>query len=141
MTIVKKRILAVDDQATTTRLLKMYLERNDHYVVCEENNARAALFTAERFQPDLILLDLLMPGMDGGELAACFQASPKLQTVPIIFLTAAITKGEVTARGGQIGKFPFLAKPIVLAEVDACIKQHLGDLTVTSQPEPNLYVT
>ena len=122
----KKRILAVDDQARDTRLMKLYLERTNDYVVREENNARAALSAAEEFQPHLILLDVMMPGMDGGELAACFQANPKLKGVPIVFLTAAVTKGEVKAGGGQVGGYSFLAKPVVLTEVVACLKHHLG---------------
>ena len=69
----------------------------------------------------------MMPGMDGGELAACFQANPKLKAVPIVFLTAAITKNEVKLGGGVVGGFVFLAKPIVLTEVVACLKHHLGE--------------
>jgi CheY-like chemotaxis protein len=68
----------------------------------------------------------MMPGMDGGELAACFQANPKLKAVPIVFLTAAITKREVEAGGGQVGGHPFLAKPVVLSELVACLEHHLG---------------
>jgi CheY-like chemotaxis protein len=122
----KKRILAVDDQASNTRLVKLCLEGTNDYVVREENDAKAALATAEEFQPHLILLDVMMPAMDGGDLAACFQASPKLKAVPIVFLTAAVTKGEVEASGGRIGGNAFLAKPVVLTEMVACLKHHLG---------------
>ena len=126
MNTEKKRILAVDDEPRNTRLLKLYLEQTNNYVVREENDAKAALSTAEEFQPHLILLDVMMPGMDGGELAACFKASPKLKAVPIVFLTASITKGEVEASGGRVGGQSFLAKPVVLTEVVACLKHHLG---------------
>ena len=122
----KKRILVVDDQPQNTRLLKLHLEGTNDYVVREENDARAALSAAEEFEPDLILLDVMMPGVDGGELAARFQASPKLKTVPIVFLTAAVTKEEVKAGGGLIGGASFLAKPVVLSEVVVCLRQHLG---------------
>ena len=121
-----KRILVVDDQASNSRLVKLYLERTNDYVVREENNAKAALAAAEEFRPHLILLDVMMPGMGGGELAACFQANPKLKTVPIVFLTSAVTKAEVEAGGGLVGGFPFLAKPFVLSEVVDCLKHHLG---------------
>jgi DNA-binding response OmpR family regulator len=122
----KKRILVVDDEARDTRLLKLYLERTNDYVVREENDPKAALSAAEEFEPHLILLDVMMPGVDGGELAARFQASTKLKTVPTVFLTAAVTKEEVKAGGGLVGGAPFLAKPVVLSEVLACLKQHLG---------------
>src|ERR1035437_4331278 len=129
----KKRILAVDDQASNTRLLKLYLERTNDYMVREENDAKSALSAAEEFQPHLILLDVMMPGMDGGELAARFQANPQLKAVPIVFLTAAVTKREVTAGGGQGGGDPFLAKPGVLSGVLACLTHHLGGGRVAEQ--------
>jgi CheY-like chemotaxis protein len=122
----KKRILAVDDQASNTRLVKLYLEQTNAYVVKEVNDPKAALSVAEEFQPHLILLDVMMPGMDGWDLAGCFQANPKLKAVPIVFLTVAITKGEVEASGGRFWGYPFLAKPFVLTEVVACLKHHLG---------------
>jgi CheY-like chemotaxis protein len=121
----KKRILVVDDQPQNTQLLKAYLERND-YVVREENNSRTALSAGEDFKPDLILLDVMMPGVDGGELAARFKASPTLKTIPIVFLTATVTKAEVNAGGGMIGGNRFLAKPLVLTDVLACLKQCLN---------------
>jgi CheY-like chemotaxis protein len=121
----KKRILVVDDQPANTRLLKLHLEKT--YEVREENNPKAALSAAEAFQPHLILLDVMMPAVDGGEVAAAIQATPKLKDVPIVFLTAAVTKKEVNAGGGRLGGFPFLAKPVVLSEVTACIQQQLGE--------------
>ena len=122
----KKRILAVDDQTSNTRLMKLHLERTNDYEVREENSAQAALAAAEEFQPHLILLDVMMPGMDGGELAARFRANPKLKDVPIVFLTAAVTKREVESGNGLVGGYPFLAKPVVLSEVLTCLKLHLG---------------
>lgn len=121
----KKRILVVDDQPRDTQLLKLYLEGTNQYVVREENDAQSALSAAAEFKPHLILLDVMMPGMEGGDLAACFEANPKFKAVPIVFLTAAVTKEEVQAGGGRIGRFAFLAKPVVLTELAACVKHHL----------------
>ncbi|MDO8482712.1 MAG: response regulator [bacterium] len=121
----KKRILVVDDKASDTSLVKQYLERTNEYVVREENNSEAALAAAEEFQPHLILLDVMMPGIDGGDLVTCFQKSQKLKAVPIVFLTAFVTKRQVEEAGGEIGGFPFLAKPVVLEELRACLKHHL----------------
>jgi CheY-like chemotaxis protein len=126
MKAATKRILVVDDRASDTRLVKLFLERDSDYVVREVNDAQAALSAAEEFEPNLILLDLMMPGMGGTELAGRLAANPKLKGVPIVFLTAAVTKEQVDSVGGRIGKFPYLAKPIVLTEVAACLKQILG---------------
>jgi DNA-binding response OmpR family regulator len=120
----KKRILVVDDEPQDTQLLKAFLERNE-YAVREENDSSAAVSAAEEFKPDLILLDVLMPGIDGGELAASFEANPKFKGIPIVFLTSKITKEEADLVGGRIGKYRFLAKPIVLTEVLTCVQQHL----------------
>jgi len=122
----KKRILVVDDRVIDTRFVKLFLESTNDYVVTEENDAEAAISSAEEFQPDLILLDVMMPGIDGGELSARFRENPKLRSVPIVFLTAAVTKREVELGGGLVGGAPFLAKPITLPEMVACLKRHLG---------------
>ena len=124
--MVKKRILIVDDEASYTRLLKLSLVQTDRYEVEVENSSSGALALAERFLPDLILLDVMMPGMDGGELAARLKASPKLAQVPIVFLTAAVKREELRSREGTIGGLPFLAKPVELAEVMQCIDGILG---------------
>ena len=122
----KKRILVVDDEPGVTRLLKLNLEQTGDYEVAAENVSQAALAAAEEFQPDLMLLDVMMPGLDGGNLASQLQTNPKLKGVPIVFLTAAVTREEVRARRGLVGGLPFLAKPVSLNEVLACLKRHLG---------------
>ena len=126
MNNAKKRILVVDDEPTITRLLKLNLEQTGDYEVATENISQAALAAAEEFQPDLFLLDVLMPGLDGGNLASQLQTSPKLKGVPIVFLTAAVTREEVRARHGLVGGLPFLAKPVNLHEVLGCLERHLG---------------
>lgn len=122
----KRRILVVDDKASDSQLVKLCLEQTNDYVVQEENDAKQAMATAVEFRPHLILLDVRMPGMDGGELAACIQANPNLSGVPIVFLTALVTKSEIAAGNGRSGKYPMLAKPIILQELIACVKQTLA---------------
>jgi CheY-like chemotaxis protein len=121
----KKKILVVDDEVRFTRLLKLNLEQTKAYEIQTENESSKALETAERFRPDLILLDVMMPELDGGELAVQFRRHPKLKTVPIVFLTAAVDKQEVKARNGVIGGLPFIAKPIEFQELVKCLEQHL----------------
>lgn len=131
MNIEKKKILVVDDEPSITRLLKVNLEQTGEFIVQVENDATHAVATAIRFRPDLILLDVLMPGTDGGELAAQFQAGHSFARIPIIFLTAAATKREVNSHQGLIGGLPFLAKPVDMPEILKCIHEHLATAGAT----------
>ena len=122
----KKRILVVDDESNMTFLLRVIFERTKEYQVKVVNISSRAVAVAKEFQPDLILLDVAMPGMDGGELASRFTEIPSLKTVPVIFLTASVTRKEVSQRDGLIGGLPFLAKPVDPTELLRCIRKHLG---------------
>lgn len=122
----QKKILIVDDEESLTRLIKLNLEAGGAYRVKTENRADHALSTAKEFKPDLVLLDVMMPEVDGGDIAAMLQADPEMKDIPIVFLTAAVNKHEVKERGGLVGGFPYLAKPVDLEEVIACLRKHLG---------------
>ena len=89
-----KRILVVDDEPGVTRNLKLTLESGGGYEVLSENHAANALTAARIFRPDLILLDVMMPDMDGGDVAARLRADPLLRDTPIIFLTALVSNEE-----------------------------------------------
>jgi CheY-like chemotaxis protein len=121
-----KRIMLIDDEISFTRLLRANLQQTGQYVVEVANNPAQALAAAEAFLPQLILLDVMMPEIDGGELAARLKASPRLANAPIVFLTAAVSKEEVHARNGHIGGQPFVAKPVDLPELISVLQKHLG---------------
>lgn len=108
----KKKILLVDDEAIITRTLKTFLEGTGAYEVRAENRATKAVQAAREFKPDLILLDVVMPDLEGGEVAALLRADEALKQTPIVFLTALVQRREVRKSGGEIGGFPFIAKPI-----------------------------
>ena len=118
------RILIVDNDADTTHLVKILLERTGHYLVLEENDATKAYQSARNFRPDLILLDIVMPETDGGEVAARIEADSELQNTPMIFLTALVTRAE-TKSGLSIQGHPFLAKPVSIPELIKAIEEHL----------------
>src|SRR5437870_4360611 len=121
----KRRILIVDNDRDTTHLVKILLERTGRYSVLEENDATKAHQSAQNFRPDLILLDVVMPETDGGEVAAQIQADPELQRTPVIFLTALVTETETKA-GLRIQGHPFLAKPINIPELINGIEENLA---------------
>ena len=123
---MKKRILVVDDETSITRLLKLNLEGSGVYEVREENEGTRALAAAREFQPHLVLLDVMMPDADGGDVAAAMRDDAQLKDVPIIFLTAAVRKDELDARGGMIGGYPYIAKPLNVKGVIAEIEKHLA---------------
>ena len=119
-----RRILVVDNDFATTRLIKILLEKKSNYYVLTENDAAKAHQTARDFRPDLILLDIVMPEIDGGEVAARLRNDPELCRTPIIFLTALVTEAEAKS-GLEIDGHSFLAKPINISELVGAIEQHL----------------
>jgi two-component system, OmpR family, response regulator len=108
----KKRLLLVDDEEGFTSLLKLNLEETRDYEVRVENDGARALAAAHEFQPDLILLDVIMPDVDGGEVGAQIKADAKLQHVPVIYLTAIVSQKELDAQSRVIGGRLFVAKPV-----------------------------
>ena len=118
----KKKILLIDDESGFTRLLRLTLPAYD---IREENNPLKAVQTAKEFKPDMIFLDVIMPEADGGTIAAQIKAEPSLRNVPVVFLTAIVSKNEAKD-GHQIGGSEFLAKPVSRDQVDDCIRRHLG---------------
>jgi len=122
---MKKRILVVDDEPAITRMIKLNLEQTGRYEVRTENLGRNAIEAAREFRPDLILLDVMMPGMLGSEIAAQLQADPELRAIKFVFLTAVVTRGEELRSEGQIGGHTFVAKPISADDLCAVIEEHL----------------
>ena len=108
----KAKILVVDDDPKLSRLVKLFLERTKLYEVIEENRSSHALETARAIRPAAILLDVDMPGKDGGEVARDLAADAQLCHKPVMFFTSLISTAEAgkheVMRGGQ----PFLAKPV-----------------------------
>lgn len=122
--MAKKRILVVDDEKSFTSLLKLNLEETGAYEVRVENWPEDALAAAREFKPDLVLLDIIMPRLPGGNVAAQLKADPELRRTPIVFLTAAVRKHQVEDHDGIICDFPCLAKPAPVEEIIAAIEKH-----------------
>jgi CheY-like chemotaxis protein len=120
----KKRILLVDDEKSFTNLLKLNLEDTGNYEVRVENWAEDAITAAKEFKPDLILLDIIMPRMPGGNVAAQIKEDPALKSTPIVFLTAAVRKHQVEENDGIICDLPCLAKPASVEDVIEMIEKH-----------------
>ena len=123
---MKKKILVVDDERNITAFLKTYLEDTGKYEVRTENSGEQGFETARDFQPDLMLLDIMMKDMSGDGVADKVKNDPVIRKTPIVFLTGIVTKDEVEANGGRIGGYPYLAKPILaMRELLDCIEANI----------------
>lgn len=110
-----RKILLVDDEAGFTELLKMNLERSGAFEVRIENDSTKAVAAARDFMPDAILLDVVMPGMDGGDVQAQLQSSPLLSGIPVLMLTALVDSTELSEGAvAQAGSQMVLPKPVNL---------------------------
>ena len=109
------RILIVDDEPDVTELLKYKLEQDGH--LCQVvNNPLSFISAAREFNPNLILLDIMMPELNGLQLCKMVRSDPKMNTIPIIFLTA---RGEVEDRikGLESGGDDYISKPFNTKEL------------------------
>jgi CheY-like chemotaxis protein len=106
----KHKILIVDDDPQISGLMAAVLERKGNYAVQQENRSFAALATARAFSPDLVLLDVDMPGKDGGAVAAELGEDPFLKRVPVVFVTSLASKSDLQRPAGPRGPY-FLSKP------------------------------
>jgi CheY-like chemotaxis protein len=121
----KRKILVVDDEVTFTNIVKLTLEMKNHCEVCVENDPRMALATARKFSPDIVLLDVVMPELNGAEVHRQFMADPGLRHIPIIFLTAIVRQKEVDEHKGMIGGSFFIAKPVSADGLINAIEEHI----------------
>lgn len=112
-----KTILVVEDNAGVRDLLKEYLSEQGYRVICS-NNGREGLFTARHHPPDLILLDVMMPEMNGLEFLKTFR---KTSDTPIIFLTAKVLELDKVL-GLELGADDYITKPFSMAELLARIR-------------------
>jgi len=133
----KQKILFVDDEADLTLLVKLNLEKTGLYEVRAENRALNAVKAAREFKPDLVLLDVMMPDLDGGDVAAQLKSDASLKDVPVIFLTATVLKEEVGDKGKMIGGYPFIPKPFRSDVLLEQIAKSLPPPAAGAAPEPS----
>jgi len=122
----KRRLLLIDDEAAFTRIAKLHLEASGAYEVRVENDGSRALEVAREFCPDLILLDVIMPDVDGGDVGGLIRRDEALSHVPVVYLTAAVSHQELRGESGTIGGRVFIAKPASHRTLLAVIERELG---------------
>jgi CheY-like chemotaxis protein len=118
----KTKVLIIDDDKDVCVLIKDILEETGRYEVMVSNQGKEGISLAKSQQPDLILLDLIMPDMDGAAVANVLSEDESTKSLPVVFLTgfaapaaflSELIKNEDLQQGvGQVGGYPFIQKPI-----------------------------
>lgn len=118
------RILAIDDEAAFVSLLRLNLEKTGHYEVRTESDPLRWREAITTFHPHLLILDMIMPGMDGRQILEELRRAPETRRLPVIVLTAILQNVEPDAvhREGIL----YLAKPVSLKALIHCIEEHLA---------------
>lgn len=121
----KKRILIIDDEENFCKLVKKNIEQTGEFEVDIATNGEEGLMFARGIKPDLILLDIVMPGMDGSEVAAQIRNDKDIQDTPIVFLTAIVKEEEASSQASFTTGYALLAKTVTIRELIACIKENV----------------
>ncbi len=118
---MSKKILVVDDERHIVRLVQVNLQK-DGYDVSTASNGREAIEQAQENRPDLIVMDVMMPEMDGFEALKHLKEDPKTEDIPVIMLTAKAQDADVF-RGWQSGADLYLTKPFNPTELLSFVKR------------------
>lgn len=122
--MVGNKILIVDDEKDMLAVLEKRLSMAG-YSVIKADNGKDAIRLAKDEQPDLALLDIMMPDMDGGEIGQILKNDPNTKDIPIMFLTCLFSKDDETREGHRISGNFFIAKPYNSEELLGEIKKQL----------------
>lgn len=117
-----KKILVIDDEKDLCWFIKLNLEEDKQYEVIVANSGIEGIKKAKKESPDLILLDILMPNMEGSEVAEKLANYSQTKDIPIIFLTAIVRREEAER---TIGGKRFIAKPVETEKLKASIEEVL----------------
>ncbi len=122
----KKKILIIDDEIEACNFSKSILERRGFSVLVAYQGS-VGLEMAKREKPDLILLDIMLPDMDGSEIAQNLLEDEATKNIPIVFITALARKNEIEKESGFIKGRKFVAKPITAEELVRVVEETLKE--------------
>jgi len=136
-----KKILVVEDEAPIQELLQFNLERKN-YVVKVAGSGEEALSEVAGFSPDLILLDIMLPGADGLEVCKSLKGNPKTESIPIIMLTALSEEADIVA-GLELGADDYVTKPfsprVLMARVKAGLRRSQAERSSVSKEQIRIH--
>jgi DNA-binding response OmpR family regulator len=119
------RIMIIDDDVELCSLLRPFLAAEGFEAECC-NSPADGVRAAQGGNYDLILLDVMMPDLDGGDVLALLRDDATLKDVPVVFLTATVSKEEVSSKKGTIAGRPFISKPFKVDVLISRIDELLG---------------
>jgi len=122
---VSRRILAVDDEQAIVRLIEVSMGRQGHTVITA-SDGREAVAKAEAERPDIILMDVMMPYVDGFEAIRLLKAKESTRDIPVILLTAKRHDADML-QGIESGAVSYLTKPFAPTELVALVEKILGE--------------
>ena len=120
---MKKSLLLIDDEIDFCYFLQKNLEATNEFEVSSCNNGEVGLQKAKLLHPDLIILDIMMPGMSGAEVADTLKNDESTRNIPVLFLTAIIQEQEAKLKQNIIGGWYYMAKPVKLNDLISMIKK------------------
>jgi len=123
----KKKILIIDDEENFCKLVKKNIENTEEFEVDIATNGEDGLRLVREIKPDLVLLDIGMPGMDGTEVAEQMRDDENIRDIPIVFLTAIVNEEEAEAdsQASFMRGYTILSKTVTVKELIACIKENV----------------
>lgn len=121
----KIKVLMVDDDIKFLELVKLNLEDTGRFQVRAETKGSVGESAAMIFQPDIIILDIVMGDQDGTSLAQQLKENEKTKDIPIIYLSGILKEDEEKHPIGFLGKYPCLAKPASTKKIIHCIEETL----------------
>lgn len=121
-----RRILVVDDEMDFVLSVKKNLEARGGFQVFECPNSEAALILAKKVKPDVIFLDIMMPGLTGPEVAERLRAQEETEAIPIVFITGVIPEEEAQKKGSLLWGERFLTKPVSVRRLLEMIEELLA---------------
>jgi len=125
MPMDKKRIMVVDDDEAFTRIVRLTLEQTGRYDVRVVHVGQEVMPAVREFQPHLILLDVILPDMDGCELGTQIKADAVTSGIPIVFLTGLATGPKNAPSGFMRHGFRFVGKVMSGQELVRCVEENL----------------
>lgn len=120
-----KNVLVIEDEVHLQKLISFILEKEGHKVTAASNGSDGLKLLAGGYVPDIVLLDILMPGMDGLTVLKNIRADQVNKNVPVILLTA-LAQENVVLQGIKLGVKEYIRKPFLPKELAARVAKHLG---------------